>query len=171
MHNFLYFIGEYLIAINVIALFIGALAFPKRTAFMSVLLFVVILQLFHMWYENYLIGVLAKSLDKNTIRLFWYMGFAVTDFLMIVCAVSYCKFTDVVRDKASNLILINVATLGAVQMIRYADRILIGTDILSPIYKLAVPVLNFSITVTICFYLAYSCGTEILKLLVNKRVK
>lgn len=161
MADFLYSIGEYLLLINFIALFISALVFPQRTAFMSVLVLIVILQISHMWYEPYMKNVLALTYSKEEIRMFWYMGFAVSDFLVVLFAATYCKVFNVVRDKASNLVLINLAALGSIQMIRYADRQLIGTDILGGFYGTAIPTLNFTITAIICFYLVYFCGASL----------
>ena len=168
MYEFLYGIGEHLLLLNIVALFISALAFPQRSAFVSILLLVVALQLLHMWYQPYLMNELSRTLTKDDVRLLWYMGFAVTDFLFVWLAVIYCSFKDMMRDRVSNFILINVATLGVVQMVRYADRVLIGTDLLGPAYKLAIPALNFSVSFMAIAYVSYFCGAGILNLIFSK---
>lgn len=171
MENFLYSIGEHLLLLNVIALFISVLAFPQRSAFVSTLLLIVVLQLFHMWYEGYLLNTLANELGKKDVRTLWYMGFAVTDFLFIWLAVSYCSIKNMVRDKASNFILISIGALGVVQMVRYADRVLIGSDVLGGVYKIAVPTLNFSITFLAIAYLSYFFGAAIVKSIMSNTGK
>jgi hypothetical protein len=168
MNNLLYAIGEYLLFLNLLALFISALAFPQRSAFVSILLLVVVLQLLHMWYEPYLMDNLAKKMSKEDIRTLWYMGFAVTDFLLVYLSVTYCSIKNMVRDKVSNIILINIALLGVIQMVRFADRVLIGTDLLGEIYKIAIPTLNFSITFMGIAYVSYFCCAEVLNLISSK---
>jgi hypothetical protein len=168
MEEFLYAVGEYLLLLNITALFISALVFPQRSAFVSILLLAVALQLLHMWYQPYLMDNLAKRLSNQDIRTLWYMGFAVTDFLLVWLAVSYCNIKNMVRDRASNFILINIAVLGCVQMVRYADRVLIGSDVLGAFYKAAIPTLNFSVTFIAIAYVSYFCGAGILNFIVKK---
>jgi hypothetical protein len=165
MYEFLYAIGEYLLLLNLMVLFISALVFPQRSAFVSILLLAVALQLLHMWYQPYLMDNLAKKLSKENIRTLWYMGFAVTDFLFVWLAVSYCNIKNMVRDKVSNFILIEVAVLGVIQMVRYADRVLIGSDVLGGFYKVAIPTLNFSLTFMAISYVSYFCGAGFLSLI------
>ena len=84
MYEFLYAVGEYLLLLNIAALFVSALVFPRRSAFVSILLFTVMLQLIHMWYQPYIMSNLSERLSKENIRIMWYMGFAVTDFLFFM---------------------------------------------------------------------------------------
>jgi hypothetical protein len=168
MYEFLYAVGEHLLLLNMVALFVSALAFPQRSAFVSILLLAVALQLLHMWYQPYLMNELSKILSKDEVRLLWYMGFAVTDFLFVWLAVSYCNIKNMVRDRASNFILITVAALGVIQMVRYADRVLIATNIFGGIYKVAIPALNFSVTFIVIAYVSYFCGAGLLNLITSK---
>jgi hypothetical protein len=168
MYEFLYAVGEYLLLLNMVALFISALVFPQRSAFVSILLLVVALQLLHMWYQPYLMNNLAKRLSKEDIRTLWYMGFAVTDFLLVWLAVSYCSIKNMARDKVSNFILGIIAVLGVIQMVRYADRVFIGTDALGGVYKAAIPALNFSVSFMAIAYVSYFSGAGVLNFILKR---
>jgi hypothetical protein len=167
MQLFLYTIGEYLLLLNIIALFISVLVLPHRTAFVAILLFIIILQLLHMWFEGYLLNILADTLEKKDVRTLWYMGFAVTDFLFVWVAISYCNLKELLRDKSSNFILLSTCVLGVVQMLRYADRVLINTDVLGDFYSLSIPTLNLGITFAAITYVSYMCGSELLSFIMS----
>ncbi|MGJ8680484.1 hypothetical protein [Paraglaciecola sp.] len=152
MYDFLYLISEYLLLLNVAALFAIYLMAKQRTSIGITLLFAVVLQIFHVWYEVFLLETLSESLSKNAIRTLWYMGFGLTDFLFIIITIFCCLKMNLPRDKASSFILISYGLLGATQMIRYADRVLLQSDLFGFIYKHLIPTFNLGITITVIIF-------------------
>lgn len=155
MHEFLYTIGEYLILINILVLFAYQFVAPDKSSFGAILTIVVLMQMLQMWYEHFLIYSLAETFSKESIRIFWYMGFAVIDFAAVKICVSYCSYRNMTREKAGNFILLSVLLLGVMQLARFADRILIESNMLGWVYKHMIPTFNFGITFAATAYVAF----------------
>lgn len=85
----------------------------------------------------------------------WYLLFAVTDFTLVFFAYFLIDKYKIPMQKASTLILMAYITLGFVQVARYADRIVLKTDVLGGLYATLIPAINCCLTVSI---LVYSLG-------------
>lgn len=164
MKDILIFLDEFTLGLEILALTLYVLFTRKKVAFSIILSGVCLLGAFHQW----LVGHYLKLFDAPSYAAYlqhtWYLGFAITDMIAVVSLIYICKRNYLPLDKASKFILQSYLLLAGIQITRYIDRLVLGTDLLAAAYKLAIPVLNFGIASVAIFVVL----NTILYLLINK---
>ena len=125
----------------------------RKTAFAIVLLFACVLGVLHIFWEMFLFKLLHINELRPIVASLWYVGFAATDFVYVMLAVSFCNKMNLTRDLICNFILFTYLVLGILQVLRYLDRIIIQTDVLGVLYKNLIPSLNLAVSTAAIFYL------------------
>lgn len=133
----------------------------RRTAFSFVLLFMCLLGVLHIFWEMYLHSLLEDSGSKEMVRHLWYAGFAISDFIFVMACVWTCNRLCMLRDRSCNLILIAYTIFGFIQMARYFDRVVIGTDLLGGVYSNLIPAINLGVSSVAIFYLIKTIALEV----------
>jgi hypothetical protein len=86
---------------------------------------------------------------REFVRNFWYMFFAFTYFIYVLVVYVITEKIKLKAKLTTSFIITSTITLGFIQLIRYADRILINTDILGKFYEISVPAINLAIVLVI----------------------
>lgn len=137
-----------------LSLLIYSIYFARRDSFTVTLCVMCILVMIHMGLDDLMMVWYDKGYTELVTHA-WYLFFATTDFMLVFITYSLIDKYKIPMQKASALILMAYITLGFVQVIRYADRIVFKTDVLGGLYTSMIPAINGCLTVSI---LVYSVG-------------
>lgn len=154
MTEYLTSISEHALLIQIVALFFAFILYEKKNAFLVCLFTFTLLGIAQVYWEYFLLGSAKELYEKETIRILWYFGFAISDWLTIIASVWICYKHQYLRDKATDLILISYTLHGFNQVIRYIDRVTLETNMLGAFYKMVVPTLNVAICAVVFICIA-----------------
>ena len=137
-----------------LSLLIYSLYFARRDSFTITLCLMCILSMIHMVLDSLMLSWSDSGYDKLVMHT-WYLFFAATDFAFVFCAFGLVDRYRIPMQKASTLIVMAFLVMGFIQVARYADRIVIKSDVLGSFYAASIPAINSCVTVAI---LVYSIG-------------
>ena len=140
----------------VVALLLYVFIVRRLTAFSFVIVGVLLLDFLHVGYSIFLTSFFQDPSSETLVFYSWYLGFALTDFLFVWLLVRLCKGSGLHLDIASKFILAIYAILGALQLLRLVERLLVNSDLMKLIYSNGIPVLNFSIATILFGFIAVS---------------
>lgn len=152
MSNALTAISEATFLINFMALLYVLSLKRERTSFEVILFLSLILTGIHVWYETKLLYLMSVGEYEDLIIHIWYLGFAFSDFVFVGVILAYSKFKELERDVISDSILACFVILGFIQLARYVDRVIIGSDVLGLLYKNSIPAINTIMTILVLSY-------------------
>ena len=144
----LFRVGNSLVLISFLALLIGNVkkGFCKST---QLSLAVLILANFLMDLSEPLILSID---DVGFRRTMWYTTFVIFNTFAIISIYASHAITRVKLSKISITIGLSFLALSSIQILRYFDRMIIGTDVLGPIYKSSIVSINVCVVlVVVCF--------------------
>lgn len=125
--------------------------FRTADTFVYLCVGVLVLTPIHIVYEKQLLELATNPDYRALVRNIWYIGYALTDVLLVVSVVYIAKKEKLKFDYASRLMAISFLALATVQVVRYIDRIILETDVLGAAYSIAIPTINIGVTFTIIF--------------------
>lgn len=79
----------------------------------------------------------------------WYISFAVTDFIFAIAVSLLVKKLNLHFDKATILLVVAVAMLGAIQLLRMFERLLIDSATIGTLYQHGIPTINLIISIVV----------------------
>lgn len=127
--------------------------FVRRITELTVVLFAcVILEMVHEAIKLYLMGFFDGGLSMHLLNFAWYVSFALTDILIIPVIFKLSQFFKVTNGWLTRLISVYFAIMATIQIIRYIDRSLIGTNLLGSAYQVSVVALN---SLSACLLIGY----------------
>ena len=154
MDSLLNTIGNNALLINVVALIVYQFLKPEKTPFATALFAVILIGVVHGLYQSFLEGFYGIEEYKTAIRWAFYLGFAVTDILLVVITVKYCAFKNLAIDKVTRFILISYLAQSANHLIRFVERFWFETDILRKVYPNIVLTLTIGVSIVVVGYVA-----------------
>ena len=154
------FIQSYGLYMQTLAFIAYILHTRKTTAFFYSLLFVILFTTVHFVLEKQLLTMGHNPIHEQLVYNIWYLGAAYTDALLIILVIYICKKKALAIDTVSRMILLSYFCLGAMQIARYLDRIIIESDILGSLYSIIVPTINVGITLLVCVYVLFLIGVR-----------
>lgn len=134
-----------------LSLLIYSLYFARRDSFTITLCLMCLLSMLHMAIDTLLLSWATAGYNDLVMHA-WYLFFATTDFAFVFCAFRIVDHYRIPIQKASLLIVMAFLSMGFVQVLRYADRIVIKSDVLGGFYAAAIPAINSCVTVSILVY-------------------
>lgn len=148
------FIQTYGLYIQIIALAAYIIKIRKVSAFIVCVVILLLFTVFHYFYEKQLLVMAQQDNLRALVSNLWYLGFAYTDAFLVLLVLVICRKRSLKIDRITRLILLSYISLGLIQIARYIDRIIYGTDKLGSFYSIAIPSINISITALICLSVA-----------------
>lgn len=145
-------IGEAMLAMNIVGLLLILRLKRKSTSFEVIAFATIFLGLSHLAWEYYLTSLFGIEEYKQFVRIGWYLGFAVTYLFHVIFCAWYCKYKNLIRDRASNTILIAFTLASFLQVARYADRNVFNTEIFQGLYTNGIPTINALCTIAILLH-------------------
>lgn len=94
---------------------------------------------------------LKEVVDRDLNRFLWYNSFALCDAIVIAAIHIAHRVNNLVFSRFSQIIQINFLILGLLQIVTYWDQITFNTSFIDATYRLAVPTISFSISLTLIF--------------------
>lgn len=153
MIEYLLSFSKFALLVNIGALVLYQFIAPKKTAFTIIVFITILLGVMHIGWEILLFKISENETFLPLVKHLWYIGFAASDFIAVsICAIK-CKKNNLKLDRVSQFILFTYLAFGFIQLLRYADRIVIKTDILGGVYSSIIPALNLGVVVAVCFSL------------------
>lgn len=122
---------------------------PAATAFEITLLALCLLSFLHNAMELQIGALYGIDIFKHWVRVAWYFGFALTDFLLVIIVLMAIHHLHLKATYAVNGILAVVSLLGIAQIARYCDRYVFETDVLGYLIHNGVPAANTIMTILI----------------------
>lgn len=122
----------------------------KATEFAFVSFGVVILDVIHqaMRYE------LKKYFDcqecLEVVNALWFMGYALTDLILILILNTIFSKYRLLKDKASSYVIYCYMLMALIQIATYIERIYTDAEMFMYLYQVAIPIINISITFALC---------------------
>jgi hypothetical protein len=153
MVEYLLSFSKFALLVNVGALLIYQLLANKRTAFTVIVATTSILGAIHIGWEILLMSMAEDESKKPLVRNLWYIGFAASDFAVVSLCSSVCKKMKLKLDRICQFIIFTYVAFGFIQLLRYADRIVLKTDVLGWFYSAIIPALNLGIMTAVFAYL------------------
>ncbi|MCC2615964.1 hypothetical protein LJ739_06895 [Aestuariibacter halophilus] len=144
--EYLVFIDGFTLGLNILALCLYVMFVRFNTAFVLIVASGVALDLFHQILKIYLKSLFHFTEYLHLINVAWYLSFAITDLIFIAAMLHVIKTKNLIRDRASDLMLVGYMALACLQVFRYTDRIAIGTDVLGPFYSTGVVMINVTVS-------------------------
>jgi hypothetical protein len=144
------------LAIVLISTLAYLIVIMKRDGFLVIIIMSCILSALHQFYDAALLSYAQKEENRELVRDLWYLGFASSNFMFVFI---FYKVIDklLIPHSAITCFFINChVSLGFIQLIRYADRVLLKTDLLGNAYQLAIPAINLSMVIITMIYVSYS---------------
>ena len=144
------------LAVTILSLLIYILFVLKRDSFVIVIGLSIVLSFIHQSFDFWLMQFAQIEENKKLAADLWYLGFAASDFIFVFCCY---KVIDALRELptvATAFYLNCYLALGFVQLARYADRILLKTDVLGGMYQAAIPAINSSMVIVTIIYVFYN---------------
>jgi hypothetical protein len=96
---------------------------------------------------NFLMNIIEPALyqatgNVNLDRFIWYFSFALIDFIAIYTIFRWHKFERLNYNRDSIVVCLLLAILMFLQMVRYIERQVFGSDLLKDVYRDGIPLLN-----------------------------
>lgn len=134
-----------------LSLLIYSIYFSRRDSFVITLCSMCLLNLAHMALDD----LMMKWYDQGYEQLVyhaWYLFFAATDFAFCFVAYTLVDRFKLEMQKVSRVVIFSFLTLGIVQVLRYADRIVLETDYFGWLYTASIPAINSGVTISVLVY-------------------
>jgi hypothetical protein len=145
------------------SLLVYLIVITRRDSFVVVIAASCVVAVAHQFYDAALVEMAKDESNRALVRDLWYLGFAASDFLLVLACYKILEKLSLRPNKVTTFYLNCYLFLGFIQLIRYADRILIKTDFLGPAYQLAIPAINSSMVIITVAYVGYSISYKIKK--------
>jgi hypothetical protein len=99
--------------------------------------------------------VVAVSTDNLILgSSFWYLTWGTIDILCVWCIYKVHAVHEIPASKLTRYIMVCFLALCSMQLLRFADRIVFETDLLSAMYKYAIVAINISVVPMTALWLA-----------------
>lgn len=144
-------IQHYELYMQLIACMAYIIRFRTADTFVYMCVGILVLTPIHIVYEKQLLELATDPEYRALVRNIWYIGYALTNVLLVTAVVLISKKEGLKFDYASRLMATSFLTLAVIQVVRYIDRIVIETDLLGVAYSIAIPTINLGVTFTIIF--------------------
>jgi hypothetical protein len=144
------FIQTFGLYMQVFACIVYILYTRKTTAFFYCLIAIIISTGIQYVLEKELLSLAQNPKFEQVVYNAWYLGFAYADAVFVIAVIYICKKKALRIDNTTRMILISYVTLGAMQVARYFDRIILESNTLGELYSLVVPTINVSVTLLVC---------------------
>ena len=122
----------------------------KTSAFFYCLIAIILFTGIQYVLEKELLSLAQNPNYEQLVYNAWYLGFAYADALFVISVIFVCRKNAFLIDNTTRMILISYVTLGAMQVARYFDRIILETNSLGEMYSIVVPTINLSVTLLVC---------------------
>lgn len=140
-------IQQYGLFIQLVLLTVYLGFFRVFNSFVCVMSASIVVCCVHYVYEKFLLDLSRYEEYRDLVVILWYNGFAITDVLLVVFVVRTCNLKGVEMDVVTKMICLSFLALAFIQIARYFDRIIIGTDKLGFLVHTGIPTINTSITI------------------------
>jgi hypothetical protein len=157
-------IQRYSLCISVVSLLVYLVVIAKRDAFVIALSASCVLSIFHQYLDYTLMKMAESEANIEFVRNAWYMSFALSDFMYVFVVYYITDKLNLKQCKVTTFILTSYIVMGFIQLFRYADRILMETDLLGGVYQHMIPTINIAMLVAISYFVV----SNLVRLKLNK---
>jgi hypothetical protein len=149
------------LAVVILSLLAYFIIIMKRDGFVVVLCASSILSIAHLFYDAALMEMAKDESSRVLVRDLWYLGFAASNFAFVFICYKLLDALSIKPNRVTSFYLNCYVFLGFIQLVRYADRILLETDLLGQAYQLSIPAINASMVIVSSGYVTYAIGWKI----------
>ena len=103
-------------------------------------------------YELYLLELAIQPENQALVRNIWYIGFAISDMVLVAIVALIARAQKLKFDFASNILAFSFISMAWVQLVRYVDHIMIETDVLGQFYSASIPTIHIMVTIVIVVF-------------------
>lgn len=89
--------------------------------------------------------IMDISSGGDSTQIIWYGAWSVVDVFCVWCIYKLHALYHLNASKLARYIMVCLLTLCALQIVRYVDRIILETDLLTDIYRFGVVAINISV--------------------------
>lgn len=129
----------------------------KRSSFEPVLFLTILMACLQICWELLIGSLFGDDSLKDLVASLWYLGFALSDWALILSALLIIKRFSLASCYCTNAILVAYAVMGVIQVARYFDRYILKSDLLSFFYKNGIPAINCIITIVVIWQAISIC--------------
>jgi hypothetical protein len=140
------------LSLVILALIIYLLSVRKVTAFAIIVSSSIVLDFIQQWIRFELKNLFHLTDYLFQINAAWYLGFALTNTIFIVLMIQVFKRVNLLRDTASEFLIICYMFMTALQVFRFLDRIVFDTDLIGFIYKCSITTTNVVVAIVVLLY-------------------
>lgn len=143
------FIQHYGLYMQMVACLAYIWRFRVIDAFTYICAGILILTPLHVVYGKTLLELAQNEEMRGLVRNLWYLGFALTDVLLVVVIAHISKKERLKLDFPTKALMFIYLLLAAIQLIGYVDQVITKTDYLANFYMVSIPVINLIVTAII----------------------
>ncbi|NCP63178.1 MAG: hypothetical protein GW836_00765 [Paraglaciecola sp.] len=122
----------------------------KATEFVFVAFGVVLLDVIHQLMRYELKKYFGCQECLEVVNALWFMGYALTDLILILVLNFIFSKNRMLKDKASQIIIYCYLAMSFIQIATYVERVYTNAEAFTYLYQVIIPIINLGVTFVLC---------------------